>query len=133
MSRMIFVNVPVSDLQRSVDFFTALGFEFNPSFTDENATYMIVNDTAAVMLLVEDFYRTFTTKQVADASQVSEVLIGISAETREEVDSLVDAAVAAGASEAGDPMEMEGMYQRAFHDLDHHKWEVIWMDPAFAG
>lgn len=133
MSRMIFVNVPVRDLQRSVEFFTALGFEFNPQFTDENATYMIVNDDAAVMLLVEDFYRTFTTKEVADASRVSEVLIGISAATREEVDSLLEAAVAAGASEAGEPMEMPGMYQRAFHDLDDHKWEVIWMDPDFTG
>jgi predicted lactoylglutathione lyase len=133
MSRMIFVNVPVKDLQRSVEFFTALGFEFNPQFTDENATCMVINDDAAVMLLVEDFYRTFTTKQVADASQVSEVLIGISAATREEVDQLVDAAVAGGASEAGDPIQMDGMFQRAFHDLDHHKWEVIWMDPAAEG
>jgi predicted lactoylglutathione lyase len=133
MSRMIFVNVPVKDLQRSVEFFTALGFEFNPQFTDENATCMVINDDAAVMLLVEDFYRTFTTKQVADASQVSEVLIGISAATREEVDQLVDAAVAAGASEAGEPIQMDGMFQRAFHDLDHHKWEVIWMDPAAEG
>jgi predicted lactoylglutathione lyase len=133
MSRMIFVNVPVKDLQRSVEFFTALGFEFNPQFTDENATCMVINDDAAVMLLVEDFYRTFTTKQVADASQVSEVLIGISAATREEVDQLVDAAVAGGASEAGEPIQMDGMFQRAFHDLDHHKWEVIWMDPAAEG
>ena len=133
MSRMIFVNLPVKDLARSVDFFGALGFEFNPQFTDENATYMIVNDQAAVMLLVEEFYSTFTHKQIADASQVSEVLVGVSAESREAVDEFVATATAKGATEAGEPMDMGMMYQRAFHDLDGHKWEIIWMDPTATG
>jgi predicted lactoylglutathione lyase len=133
MSRMIFVNLPVKDLQRSVAFFGALGFEFNPMFSDENATAMIVNDQATGMLLVEEFYATFTPKSIADATRVSEVLVGVSAESRDEVDSLVDKAVESGADEAGEPMDMGEMYQRAFHDLDGHKWEIIWMDPAFTG
>ena len=130
---MIFVNLPVKDLARSVDFFGALGFEFNPQFTDENATYMIVNDQAAVMLLVEQFYSTFTPKKIADASQVSEVLVGVSAESREGVDELLAKATEHGATEVGEPMDMGMMYQRAFHDLDGHKWEIIWMDPTFTG
>lgn len=133
MSRMIFVNLPVKDLQRSVDFFAGLGFEFNAQFTDDNATYMVINDQAAVMLLVEEFYATFTTKKIADATQVSEVLVGVSADSREAADQLVDTAVGAGATEAGEPMDMGMMYQRAFYDLDGHKWEIIWMDPDFTG
>jgi predicted lactoylglutathione lyase len=130
---MIFVNLPVKDLQRSVEFFGGLGFEFNPMFTDENATAMIINDQAIVMLLVESYYATFTPKSIADATQVSEALVGVSADSREEVDSLVEKAVASGGEEVGEPVDMGEMYQRAFHDPDGHKWEIIWMDPGFTG
>ena len=130
MSRMIFVNLPVKNLERSIDFFTQLGFDFNPQFTDENATYMVISDTAAVMLLVERFYSTFTDKKIADAATTSEVLIGISADSREEVNELVGKAIEAGATAAGTTIDEGIMYQKAFHDLDGHKWEVIWMDQS---
>jgi predicted lactoylglutathione lyase len=129
---MIFVNLPVKNLERSIDFFTQLGFEFNPQFTDENATYMVINDDAAVMLLVEEFYSTFTDRTVADATTTSEVLIGVSSESRAEVDELVGKAIEAGATPAGEPMDEGVMYQRAFYDLDGHKWEIIWMDTSAA-
>jgi len=130
MSRMIFVNLPVQDLDASVDFFTKLGFTFNQQFTDENATCMVVSDQACVMLLVRRFFGTFTTKDVADASSTTEVVLAVSAESREEVDTLVDQALALGGSPTTDPQDEGFMYGRSFYDLDGHAWEVIWMDPA---
>ena len=130
MSRMIFVNLPVQDLDASVDFFTKLGFTFNQQFTDENATCMVVSDQACVMLLVRRFFGTFTTKDVADASSTTEVVLAVSAESREEVDTLVDQALALGGSPTADPQDEGFMYGRSFYDLDGHAWEVIWMDPA---
>lgn len=131
MSRMIFVNLPVQDLDRSVTFFTQLGFDFNAAFTDENATCMVVSEQAFVMLLVRPFFATFTRKAVADAS-VTETTLGLSAGSREEVDALVDRALSLGAT-AVDQAQDEGyMYGRSFYDLDGHLWEFIWMDPAAA-
>ena len=130
MSRMIFVNLPVQDLDASVDFFTRLGFRFNQQFTDENATCLVVSDQACVMLLVRRFFGTFTTKDVADASSTTEVVLAVSAESREEVDTLVDQALALGGSPTTDPQDEGFMYGRSFYDLDGHAWEVIWMDPA---
>ena len=130
MSRMIFVNLPVQDLDASVDFFTKLGFTFNQQFTDENATCMVVSDQACVMLLARRFFGTFTTKDVADASSATEVVLAVSAESREEVDTLVDQALALGGSPTTDPQDEGFMYGRSFYDLDGHAWEVIWMDPA---
>ena len=130
MSRMIFVNLPVQDLDASVDFFTKLGFTFNQQFTDENATCMVVSDQACVMFLVRPFFGTFTTKDVADASSTTEVVLAVSAESREEVDTLVDQALALGGSPTTDPQDEGFMYGRSFYDLDGHAWEVIWMDPA---
>jgi predicted lactoylglutathione lyase len=127
---MIFVNLPVQDLDASVDFFTKLGFTFNQQFTDENATCMVVSDQACVMLLVRRFFGTFTTKAVADASSATEVVLAVSAESREEVDTLVDQALALGGSPTTDPQDEGFMYGRSFYDLDGHAWEVIWMDPA---
>lgn len=129
---MIFVNLPVKDLPSSVDFFSQLGFEFNPVFTDENATAMIVNDSAIVMLLVEPYYSTFTDKAIADSSTTSETILGFSVDSRDEVDSVVGKAIEAGATVAGETADYGTMYQRAFHDLDGHKWEVLWMDPNAA-
>ncbi len=130
MSRMIFVNLPVQDLDASVDFFTKLGFTFNQQFTDENATCMVVSDQACVMLLVRPFFGTFTTKDVADASTATGVILAVSAESREEVDTLVDQALASGGSPTKEPQDEGYMYGRSFYDLDGHAWEVMWMDPA---
>jgi predicted lactoylglutathione lyase len=129
---MIFVNVPVRDLDASVRFFTKLGFEFDPRFTDERATCMVVNDQAFVMLLVEEFFQSFTTKQVCDATAHAEAIFALSAESREDVDELVDEALAGGGSEPVDRQDQGWMYQRSFQDLDGHLWEVIWMDPDVA-
>ncbi len=132
MSRMIFVNLPVEDLDKSVAFFTELGFDFNAAFTDENATCMVVSEQAFVMLLVRPFFAGFTRKEVADAS-VTETTVGLSAGSREEVDALVDRALALGAT-ALTPAQDEGyMYGRSFYDLDGHLWDFIWMDPAAQG
>lgn len=127
---MIFVNLPVKDLNASVAFFTKLGFEFDPQFTDENATCMIVNEHAFVMLLVEGFFKTFTNKDVCDAATRTEAILALSADSREAVDDLVDKALAAGGSAASEPMDEGLMYGRSFQDLDGHLWEVIYMDPS---
>lgn len=130
MSRKIFVNLPVKNLTKSVEFFTRLGFEFNPQFTDENATAMIISEEAFVMLLVEDFYKSFITKQIADTATHSEAILAISADSRDEVDDLVNKALAAGGQPANDPMDQGPMYGWSFQDPDGHLWEVIYMDPS---
>ena len=130
MSRMIFVNLPVQDLDASVDFFTKLGFTFNQQFTDENATCMVVSEQAFVMLLARPFFSTFVTKDVADPAATTGAIVGVSAESRKEVDALVDKAVELGGTLTKEPQDEGFMYGRSFYDLDGHAWEVIWMDPA---
>ena len=130
MARKIFVNLGVKDLARSVEFFAKLGFSFDPRFTDGSATCMIVSDEAYVMLLVESRFQDFTTKDLADPTTQTEAILAVSAESREQVDELADAALAAGGSPANDPMDHGFMYGRSFDDPDGHIWEVIWMDPA---
>ena len=126
---MIFVNLPVKDLDRSVEFWTALGYSFNPQFTDENATCLIIDDGHIyAMLLVHDFFKTFTSRQIADPSTTVEALIALSADSREAVDTLADAALANGGARAGDPQDFGYMYGRSFLDPDGHHWEVNWMD-----
>jgi uncharacterized protein len=130
-SRMLFVNLPVTDLETSVDFFTKLGFSFDPRFTDETATQMIVSDHAFVMLLVENRFKDFTKKELTDATTHTEVIMALSAGSREGVDELADKALEAGGSRANEPLEMgDFMYSRSFQDPDGHLWEVVWMDPA---
>jgi hypothetical protein len=130
-SRIIFVNLPVKDLGRSVDFFTKLGFSFDSRFTDETATQMIVSDHAFVMLLTESKFKEFTTKDLVDATGHTEVITALSAESRDAVDELADKALAAGGSPANDPIGMgDFMYARSFQDPDGHLWEVVWMDMA---
>jgi len=131
-ARKIFVNLAVRDLKRSVDFFTKLGFTFNPKFTDENATCMIVNDDAYVMLLVEPFFKTFTKRQICDTKAQTEGLFALSADSRAAVDEMVKTAVAAGGSYAVDPQDHGFMYGWSFYDPDGHHWEVFWMDPQAA-
>ncbi|WP_105973719.1 VOC family protein [Streptomyces geranii] len=128
--QMIFVNLPVSDLAASKKFFTELGYTINPQFSDDNAASIVISDSIVAMLLTKAFYATFTSKEIADATKTSEVLIALSAETREKVDELVDKALAAGGSPTGQTQDLGFMYGRSFDDLDGHTWEVVWMDPA---
>ena len=128
--RKIFVNLAVKDLDKSVEFFTKLGFEFNPQYTDDNATCMILSDEAYVMLLVEDFFSTFTKKSLCDTVTHVETLLALSAESREEVDQLVSTALAAGGQPHGEPQDHGFMYAVDFQDLDGHVWEVFWMDQS---
>ncbi|RZA21960.1 MAG: glyoxalase/bleomycin resistance/extradiol dioxygenase family protein [Lysobacteraceae bacterium] len=130
MPRNLYVNLPVKDLERSIDFFAALGFSFNPKFTDENATCMIVNDSTSVMLLVESYFATFTKKPVSDARRATETLLALSVDSRDEVDALVAKALAAGAEEYAEPKDYGFMYQRGIADLDGHQWEVFFMDES---
>ena len=128
--RRVFINLPVADLGASVAFFTALGFGFDPRFTNENAACLILGDDAFVMLLTRPFFQGFTRKEIADAGRVTEVLLALSAPSRVEVDSLVEKALAAGGRAALDPEDHGFMYGWSFQDLDGHQWEVFWMDPA---
>jgi uncharacterized protein len=129
MSRMTFINLPVKDLARATGFFTKLGFSFDPMFTDENATRMIISDDTSVMLVTEPFFKGFIDPQdIADTSESREVLVGLSAESREQVDDLSDKALAAGAEVLGDAEDDGFMYMRGFRDLDGHQWSFIYMD-----
>lgn len=128
--RMLFVNLAVRDLQRTKEFFSKLGFTYNPQFTDDNAACMIVNDNTFVMLLQEKFFGQFTKRRICDTATQTEALLALSAESREEVDALVKAAIAAGGSHAMDPQDHGFMYGWSFYDPDGHHWEVAWMDPA---
>lgn len=129
-SRKIFVNLAVEDLGRSVDFFTQLGFRFDPRFTDETATCMIVSDEAYFMLLLKDKFTDFTKKELCDTRTHTEAIFALSAESREEVDEFVHKALAAGGQPANDPMDMGFMYGWSFQDPDGHYWEIFWMDPS---
>ncbi|MER6157552.1 VOC family protein [Streptomyces sp. NPDC001868] len=128
--QMIFVNLPVNDLDASKKFFTELGYALNPQFSDENAASVVISDTIVAMLLTKPFYSSFTKKEIADATKTSEVMLCLSAESRAKVDELVDKAVAAGGTASEKVQEMDFMYGRAFDDLDGHTWEVVWMDPT---
>jgi uncharacterized protein len=130
MSTQIFVNLPVRDLDKSVEFFTKLGYEFNQQFTDENATCMLVGENIFVMLLVEKYFKTFTPKEICDTTQYSEVLVALSFESREAVDEIVDKAIAAGGTTYNQPKDHGFMYQHGFQDLDGHIWEIFFMDPS---
>jgi len=130
MAKKIFVNLPVKDLSKSMDFFKKLGFSFNPQFTDETAACMVVSEDIYTMLLTHAKFGEFTKKKIADATKTTEVLTCLSMDTRGEVDTLVDTALGAGASEAREPMDYGFMYGRSFNDLDGHIWEIIHMDPS---
>ena len=127
MPTQIFVNLPVSDLQRSVEFFSKLGYAFDPQYTDENATCLIIADNIFAMLLVKPFFESFISKPVANAHKTAEVLLALSADSRAAVDALVDKAIAAGAREPRPTQDLAFMYQRGFEDLDGHLWEVFHM------
>jgi uncharacterized protein len=130
MATQIFMNLPVRDLDRSVQFFTALGFTFNQDYTDENATCMVINDDAFVMLLVEKFFKTFTAKEIVDATSATEAITAFSVDSRDAVDQMVSKALAAGGTESQPVQDYGFMYSHSFQDPDGHLWEVMWMDPA---
>lgn len=127
---MIFVNLPVKDLDASKAFWGKLGYSFNAQFTDENCASMVISDTIVAMLLTEARFKDFTHKAITDTSTSTEALLCLSSESRTAVDELVDAAVGAGATEPRSAQDYGTMYGRAFEDLDGHTWEIMWMDPA---
>jgi predicted lactoylglutathione lyase len=128
MTKMIFVNLPVADVARATAFYEAIGFEKNPQFSNEQASCMVWSDAIHVMLLDHGFYRTFTTKQIADTHKTSAALIALSRDSRAEVDAITDAAIAAGGRETREKQDMGFMYGRAFEDLDGHTFEPMYMD-----
>jgi uncharacterized protein len=129
MTTKIFVNLTVKDLDRCRRFFKQLGFTFNPQFTDETAACMVITDDIYAMLLTYPKFKEFTKKDIADAQKTTEVLTCLSFDSKDEVNELVDKAVAAGGTEAREPQDYGFMYGRSFNDLDGHIWEIIWMDP----
>jgi uncharacterized protein len=133
MVSRIFVNLPVKDLERTKAFFAALGFSFEPRFTDENAACLILGETQYAMLLVESMFQTFTPKPVADATKSTEVLVALQVDSRAEVDEMVAKAVAAGATIPRAAEDHGFMYGHSFQDLDGHIWEPFWMDPDSEG
>lgn len=129
-NKQIFVNLPVKNLDKAKAFFAALGYTFNPKFTDANAACMVIReDSIYAMLLVEDFFKTFTTKSITDTSKSTEVLLCLSCESCAEVDELVAKAKAAGGTTPREPQDYGFMYGHGFQDLDGHLWEVMYMDP----
>jgi predicted lactoylglutathione lyase len=133
MPKMIFVNLPVTDVDRSKAFYEAVGFTNNPQFTNDQAACMVWSDTIYVMLLTHDFWRTFTPRTIPDASRTAQVLLCLTQDSRAEVDAIVARAVAAGGTAAPTPTQDHGfMYGSSFEDPDGHIWENVWMDPAAA-
>ena len=134
MSKMIFINLPVTDLDRSVAFYEAVGARKEPKFSNEAAAMMVFSETISVMLLTKPFYSTFTSKPIADAHQSSQVLLCLSADSVDDVDATVDKAGAAGGVADPSPKQDMGglMYGRSFEDPDGHHWEIMWMDAAAA-
>jgi len=130
LATRIFVNLPVSDLKKSRAFFTSLGFTFNPQFTDETAACMVVSDDIFVMLLTKPKFKSFTPKEICDATKSTEVLVCLSSESRQKVDELVRKAVAAGGKTHQEPQDHGFMYGHGFQDLDGHIWELAYMEPS---
>jgi hypothetical protein len=131
MPTLIFVNLPVRDVERSKTFFRALGYSFNEQYTDENAACLIIREDAIfAMLLTHEWFSRYTKKPIADAAAGTEVILALSAETREEVDELVDKALANGGSPSNDTDDLGYMYTRSFQDPDGHLWEVLYLDEA---
>ncbi|MFE2880132.1 VOC family protein [Streptomyces roseus] len=130
MPTMIFVNLPVQDIDAAKAFWGKLGYSFNPRFSDDKTGCLVISDTIFAMLMTEARFKDFATKEVADATKTTEVMLALSAESREQVDEVLGAALAAGATEPRPAQDLGFMYGRAFEDLDGHVWEYVWMDPA---
>lgn len=130
MTTKIFVNLPVDDLNKSMAFYKAIGYSFNPQFTDETAACMVISEDIYTMLLTKPKFKDFTPKEICDAKKFTEVIVCLSCDSRAAVDDLVKKAVAAGATTPAEPKDYGFMYQHGYHDLDGHIWEVVWMDPS---
>jgi predicted lactoylglutathione lyase len=128
MATKIFVNLPVKDLPKSKEFFGKLGFSFNPQFTDDKAACLVIGDNIFAMLLTEPFFKTFTKKDIADASKSTEAIIALDAQSRQQVDEIVKKAVEVGGSIYRDAEDHGWMYGKSFADLDGHQWEILYMD-----
>ncbi|MBT2503432.1 VOC family protein [Curtobacterium sp. ISL-83] len=131
MDTMVFINLPVTDLDRSKAFYEALGYSINPAFTDETAACVVISDTISLMILTRPKFAEFTDKAIADVGTI-EVINSLGVASKDEVHRLADAAVAAGATEDREPVDLGFMFQRAFDDPDGHRWELVWMDPQAA-
>jgi uncharacterized protein len=129
-TKQIFVNLPVKDVKKSMEFYTRVGFEFNLQFTDEKAACLVIGDNIFSMLLSEEFFQTFTKKSIVDASRSTEVILAISADSKEQVDEIVNKAIAAGGKPSNETQDQGFMYYGSFQDIDGHLWEVVYMDPS---
>lgn len=130
MSKKIFVNLPVKNLQKSISFFTRLGYTFNPQFTDDKATCMIISEHIYAMLVTKDFFKTFTKKEIADASRYTETIIALSVDSRAQVDDIIAKAIEAGGTAPMEALDHGFMYQHGYQDLDGHLWEILYLDPS---
>jgi len=131
---MVFINLPVRDLQAATSFYQAVGAQLNPQFSDETASCMVFSETIYVMLLTHAKFASFAPKPIADARQQTGMLIALSAESRDDVNGILQtAATAGGVADVAPPQDLGFMYQRSFADLDGHVWEIFWMDPAMGG
>ena len=130
MPTMIFVNLPVKDVEVSKTFFGKLGYSLNPQFSDERTGCVVISDTIFLMIMDEARFKDFTKKDVADASKTTEAILALTVDSRAQVDELTEAALSSGGLPAGEPQDLGFMYQRSFQDPDHHLWEVVWMDPS---
>lgn len=126
----IFVNLPVKDLNKTKEFFSKLGFEFNPQFTNELAACMIISDNIFAMLLVEEHFKTFTKKEIADSTKSTEAIVALSVDSREKVNEIVNKALAAGGKPSNEPQDHGFMYGWSFQDIDGHLWELFFMDES---
>ena len=133
MATKIFVNLPVKDLDKSKEFFTKIGFNINPQFTNEKAACIVISEHIFAMILKEEFFKTFIPKtEIAEAIKTTEVIVALSADSKEKVNELADKALAAGATKLREPDDHGFMYSRSFQDVDGHIWEVFWMDMSAA-
>ncbi|KAF2082902.1 VOC family protein [Flavobacterium sharifuzzamanii] len=130
MKTKIFLNLAVKDLNRAVSFYNGLGFSTNPKFTNEKGACLVVDENIFVMILVEEFYQTFTKKQICDSTTTSEAIIAISVDTREQVDEMMEKAIKSGGIDYNQTNDYGWMYQRTFLDVDGHHWEVFFMDES---
>ena len=130
MQTMIFVNLPVSDLERSKEFYAKLGFASDPTFSDESGSSVVISDTIWLMLLTKPFFKSFTINELADTTRTASHIIGVSVESREAVVAIAEKAIAAGAGKSVEPLDQGFMYSRSFADPDGHLFEFIWMDPS---
>ena len=129
MATQIFVNLPVKDLNKSMEFFKNIGYSFNPQFTDDTAACLVISNEIYAMLLTHEKFKEFTTKEVVDATKSTEVLIALSTESKGDVNNMLDKVIKAGGKEFRQPMDYGFMFSRSFEDLDGHVWELLWMDP----